>query len=303
MNFYKKIIRNSKTRFKLLDFLEFVPDSIMIKIQYRIKTGNNLNLKEPKRYTEKIQWYKLYYHDPRITQCSDKYVVRTFVKNKGLGTYLNELYAVYDCVQDIDFKKLPNSFAIKMTTGSGTNIFVSDKCKINEDNIRVKLNEWMYRNKKSYGREWGYYNCKRRIIIEKLIDRDRNNDIPDYKFFCFNGDVYCLYTMIDYTDNHENGKLGFFDKNFKQLPFRRADYGKINRHIPKPVNFDKMVRIAEVLSKGFPHVRVDLYNIEGQIIFGEMTFYNASGYTKFIPDDYDYILGKQFVLPSCRCSK
>ncbi|HHX32175.1 MAG TPA: hypothetical protein GX712_06255, partial [Bacteroidales bacterium] len=157
--------------------------------------------------------------------------------------------------------------------------------------------KWMDRSNKSYGREWGYYNSKRRIIVEKLIDRDKNNDIPDYKFFCFDGKVYCLYTMIEYTDNPANGKLGFFDRDFNELPFRRADYGKIDISIPKPPNFDRMLAIAEVLSEGFPHVRVDLYNIEGQIIFGEMTFYNASGYTKFIPDEYDFILGDQFRLP------
>ncbi|WP_318617955.1 ATP-grasp fold amidoligase family protein [Sporosarcina sp. YIM B06819] len=297
MNFYKKIIRNPKTRYKLLDLLEFIPDRAMVNIQYRIKTGHKLNLRNPKRYTEKIQWYKLYYHDSRITLCSDKYTVRSYVESKGLKGYLNELYAVYDGVEDIDFDKLPNSFAIKVTTGSGTNIFVKDKTTINENSIRLQLKEWMDRSKKSYGREWGYYNCTRRIIVEKLIERDSSNDLPDYKFFCFNGKVYCLYTMIDYTDNHENGKLGFFDKDFNQLPFRRNDYGKINRKIPKPINFEKMVEIAEILSDGFPHVRVDFYNIDGQIIFGEMTFYNASGYTRFIPDDYDFVLGDQFVLP------
>lgn len=297
MNFYKKIIRSPQTRHTLLNFLEFIPDKIMIKIQYFIKTGNKLNLNNPKRYTEKIQWYKLYYHDPLITQCSDKYTVRSYVEKKGLSEYLNELYEVYDDVDDIDFKKLPNSFAIKMTTGSGTNLFISDKSKVDEEKVKIQLKQWMNRSRKSYGREWGYYNCKRRIIVEKLIDRDRNNDLPDYKFFCFDGKVYCLYTMIDYTDNHANGKLGFYDRNFNQLPFRRNDYGEINREISKPINFEKMVEIAEVLSQGFPHVRVDFYNIEGKIIFGEMTFYNASGYTKFIPDKYDFILGDKFRLP------
>ncbi|WP_249594892.1 ATP-grasp fold amidoligase family protein [Peribacillus frigoritolerans] len=297
MNFYKKIIRNPETRYKLLDFLECIPDSTMVKGQYRIKTGNKLNLKNPKRYTEKVQWYKLNYHDPLITRCSDKYTVRSYVESKGLSDYLNELYAVYDCVEDIDFKNLPSSFAIKMTTGSGTNIFVSDKSKMDENSIRMQLKEWMDRSKKSYGREWGYYNCTRRIIVEKLIEKDVNNDLPDYKFFCFNGKVHCLYTMIDYTDNHENGKLGFYDKNFNLLPFRRADYGEINREIPKPINFEKMVEVAEILSEGIPHVRVDFYNVGGKIIFGEMTFYNASGYTKFIPDEYDFVLGDQFILP------
>lgn len=300
MNFYKNIIKNPKTRYKLLDFFEFIPDKVMVKIQYRIKTGNKLNLKKPKRYTEKLQWYKLKYHDPLITLCSDKYTVRNYVESKGLGKYLNEIFAVYDRVDDINFKELPDSFAIKVTTGSGTNIFVSDKYKISESKVKMQLNEWMNRSSKSYGREWGYYNCERKIIVEKLLERDINNDLPDYKFFCFNGNVYCLYTMIDYTDNHEDGKLGFFDREFRQLPYRRADFGKINREIPRPLNFNKMVEIAEILSKDFPHVRVDFYNVDGKITFGEMTFYNASGYTRFIPDEFDFVLGDQFILPPSR---
>ncbi|WP_404455294.1 ATP-grasp fold amidoligase family protein [Oceanobacillus kapialis] len=298
MNFYKKIIRSPNLRYKILDLLEFIPDKLMINIQYRLKTGHKLSLEEPKRYTEKIQWYKLNYRDPLITQCSDKYTVRKYVESKGLGSFLNELYGVYDDPDEIDFDALPNSFVIKMTTGSGTNILVPDKSKMDINNVNKQLRLWMKRSNISYGREWGYYNCKRRIIIEKLLKRDSNNDIPDYKFFCFNGKVFCLYTMIDYIDNSEMGRLGFFDQKFNKLPFRRADYGKLNREIPKPKNFEKMVEIAQILSKDFPHVRVDLYNINGQIIFGETTFYNASGYTKFVPDEYDYIIGEQFQLPN-----
>src|SRR5699024_2999656 len=135
------------------------------------------------------------------------------------------------------------------------------------------------------------------LVIEKLIERDKNNDIPDYKFFCFNGKVKYLYTMIDYTDNHENGKCSFFTPDFEKLPYRRSEFAAIEKDIKKPMNFDKMIEIAEILSKDFPHVRVDLYNIKGNIIFGELTFYNASGYTVFEPDEFDFILGTEFILP------
>jgi len=223
--------------------------------------------------------------------------VRSYVEEKGLEKYLTNLYGVYKDLNEIDFSILPNSFAIKHTNGSGANYFVKDKRSENVDDIKAIINGWMTARKADYGREWCYYNVQPRIIIEELIERDENNDIPDYKFFCFNGKVKYLYTMVDYVDDHKNGRCSFFTPEFKQLPYRRSEYMEINRPIPKPEKFDEMLKIAEILSKDFPHVRVDLYNIKGRIIFGELTFYNASGYTVFTPDEFDIILGKEFILP------
>lgn len=297
MNGYKKIFKSKKMRLKILRCLSFVPDRVMIPIQYRIKTGRKLNLTNPQRYTEKLQWYKLNYRKKVMTLCSDKYAVRGFVKKRGLGKILNGFYAVYDSPDSIDFDSLPNSFAMKMTVGSGMNYFVADKSKEDIGKLRALAKEWFAADSSSYGREWCYYNIKPRIVFEELLPLDERNDLPDYKFFCFDGVPYCLYTMIDYTQNHENGKLGFFDTDFKLLPYYRKDFKPIEKQIPKPNNFDIMVEYAKILSKGFPHVRVDFYDISGRIVFGELTFYNASGYTAFEPDEFDYILGKRFVLP------
>ena len=148
--------------------------------------------------------------------------------------------------------------------------------------------------KKPAGREWCYEGANSKIICEKLLPRDYRNDLPDYKFFCFDGKVEFLYVMIDYTDNHENGKMGFFDKKFNKLPFYRNDFKKIDFDIKKPKHFSKMIEYAELLSTDFPHVRVDFYNIDGKIIFGELTFYNTSGYVNFSPDEYDFEIGKKF---------
>lgn len=293
MDEYKKIFKNKETRLKILKLLSFVPDKLMIKIQYKIKLGRKLNLKNPKRYTEKLQWYKLNYRNPLMTKCADKYEVREYIKSKGLENILNELYGVYDNPEEIDFNKLPNKFVLKTNHSSGTNIFCYNKSELDINSTKKQLDSWI-KQKYQAGREWSYKNIKPKIICEKLLERDENNDLPDYKFFCFNGKVFCLYTMIDYVDNHEEGKLGFFDRDFKQLRYRRNDFKAIDRKIEKPKNFDKMIEYAEILSKDFPHVRVDFYNIKGKIIFGEMTFYNASGYTKFEPDNFDYILGEKF---------
>lgn len=297
MNAYKKIFKNKDTRLKILEKLNFIPDKEMISLQYLIKTGHILHLKNPKRYTEKLQWYKLYYRKDIMTQCADKYLVRKYVEDKGLGNILNELYAVYDNPEDIHFEALPKSFAMKMTVGSEMNYFSQNKENENFEELRKMIIEWKKTNYTSYGREWCYYNIKPRIIFEKLLPMDKNNDLPDYKFFCFDGVPYCFYTMINYTHEHSKGQLGFFDMDFKLLPYYRKDFAKIDTQIEKPKNFDKMIEYAKILSKDFPHVRVDFYNIDGKIVFGELTFYNASGYTLFEPDEFDFIMGNKFILP------
>lgn len=296
MEIYKKIIPNQKLRLSLLKLSDKISDEKIIKAQYFVKTGRFLNLKKPIRYTEKIQWYKLNYRNQNMVNCSDKYLVREYVKSKKLDSLLNDLYGVYQNVDDIDFKSLPNEFIIKATHGSGTNIIVKDKTSLDILKVKKTLNEWL-KLKFNYGREWAYYDIKPKIIIEKLLSRDHNNDLPDYKFFCFNGKVEYLYTMIDYVDDHSAGKCSFFTKEFKQLPYKRSEYKAIDVTLDKPKNFEDMIKFAEILSKDFPHVRVDFYNIDGKIIFGELTFYNASGYTKFDPDEFDYILGGKFELP------
>lgn len=293
---YKKIIPNQNIRFKLLKFIDFLPDKFVIKTQYKIKTGRKLNLNNPQRFTEKLQWYKLNYRKPLITKCSDKYLVRDYVESKGLKSILNDLYGVYSNAEEIDFDELPNSFIIKLTNGSGANLIVHDKANTDIKNVKVQVQSWLENRAVNYGREWGYYNVETKIIIEKLLERDNNNDLPDYKFFCFNGKVECLYTMVDYVDNHSQGKCSFFTSNFEKLPYSRSEYAPINKDVQKPENFDEMILIAEKLSVDFPHVRVDLYNIKGEIVFGELTFYNASGYSVFTPDEFDYILGEKFDL-------
>lgn len=296
---YKKIIKSRNMRLKILDFFNFIPDELMIRAQYRIKVHRHLNLRNPKRYTEKLQWYKLYYRDPLMEECADKFKVRNYVKSKQLGYTLNEIYGEYDDISEINFRNLPNQFVIKTTNGGGgNNVFLcNDKRDFNEADCKKLLKQWLRPIKKNSGREWVYTVDKPRIIIEKMLKRDINNDIPDYKFFCFNGKVYYLYTMIDYIDNHNNGKLGFYDSNFNPMPYYRKDFEPINKTLKKPKNFEKMLEVAQKLSEGFPHVRVDLYNIDGDIIFGELTFFNASGYTIFVPDEFDFILGDKFILP------
>lgn len=297
MNFYKLIIPSKSARIKILRFFSFIPDAIIIRFQYLIKTGRVPNIKRPKRYTEKIQWYKLFYKNPDIIRCSDKYEVRAFVRERGLGNILNELYAVWDSHDEINLAELPSASMLKATHGSGTNLLVSDKSSFPESNIKSIAQYWLQLDASMLGREWGYKWISPKIIAEKVLPRDSRGDLPDFKFFCFDGKVFCLYVMRDYTDNHDNGELAFFDREFNNLGVYRKDFKPLIKAINKPDNFSKMIEYAEVLSQGFPHVRVDFYNIDGKIVFGEMTFYNASGYTRFDPDNFDFILGEQFEIP------
>ena len=293
---YKKIIKNREYRIKILNLLSFIPDKIMIKIQYRLKTGRKLNLKNPQRFSEKLQLYKLNYKNNLMCTCVDKFEVRDYVMSKGLGNILNEIYGVYDKPEDIDFDKLPNQFVLKDTLGGGGNsvIIVKDKNNENISKIIEQTKKWISTsvNIKSPGRERVYDGKKHRIIIEKYLDYE-DNDLPDYKFFCFNGKPFCLY-YINGRTKKSGINLGIFDCNFNQMPYYIADKNILNINPSKPENFNDMLEIAKKLSEVFPHVRVDLYNIHGKIIFGEMTFFDASGYQKFSPDNFDYILGEQF---------
>lgn len=293
---YKKIIKSQKFRFFLLKIFDFLPDKLMIVIQYKLSTGRWPKLEKPVRFTEKIQWYKLNYRQALLTKCSDKYSVREYVAAKGLSDILIPLYGIYDDVKEINFDSLPKKFVLKTTNGSHTNILCTDKRQLNIELSKKTINGWLNTWTCKMGREWGYYNIKPRILCEQLLEKDKNNDLIDYKFFCFNGKPFCLYVIVERF--LEDGiKLGIFDTEFNLLPYRRSDIRGLKKEIPKPNNFNRMLKIAEELSRDFPFVRVDLYNIDGAIYFGELTFYDGSGYKGYIPDEFDFILGKNFELP------
>lgn len=293
---YKKFIKSRKMRIRIMQALSFVPDSIMVKMQYRLKTGHRLNLKNPERFTEKLQWYKLYYRDPLMAQCVDKYEVRSYVEQCGLGSILNQLYGVYDSPEEIDFDKLPESFVLKDTLGGGGNavILVKDKSRLDEAAVRRQMAEWVNEpvHKKHPGREWVYDGKKHRIIAEEMIVSDKiPRGVIDYKFFCFQGKAEVLYVVKDHN-------MGFYDAQFNPLSVYRTDcvkeYPVLKEKIDKPQNYEEMIAVAHKLSRKFPHVRVDLYNVEGKIIFGELTFYSGSGYMTFEPDGFDFMMGKSF---------
>lgn len=293
---YRNIIKSRELRIKILTLLDWVPDSVMLRLQYWLQTGRRLNLKNPKRFTEKIQLYKMKYRNKNMLRCTDKYEVRGFIEEKGLSDILIPIVGIYNSVEEIHYSSLPQQFVAKTTDGGGGNqVFIcKDKDKISEQYFFDKLNAWMNMPKsKQSGREWAYENhYPRRILIEKMIGNGKD-DLIDYKFFCFNGKVSYVYGI---TDRHVgvSAQFGIYDSNFNKLNVDRCDERHQEKALSKPKNYDKMKLVAEQLSKEFPHVRVDLYNINGDIYFGELTFYDGSGYMSFKPDSFDEELGRNF---------
>ena len=296
MDFYKKILKNKNTRFRILSALRFIPDKPMLRLQYRIKCGRALDLQAPKRYTEKVQWYKLFYRDPVMQQCADKYRVRAYVEGKGLGHILNELYDVFETPEDIRLDQLPEQFVLKLSNGSGTNLLCRNKSELNLADVQQKFRDFLVQSGASAGREWVYDGGKKVIVAEKLLEEpDRpGQDLRDYKILCFDGEPeYIICVDGRYTDHYCHV---VYDPHWNKQNVvigessNAADY-------QKPDTLEEMLEIARTLSKDFPAVRIDLYDIGGKILFGEMTYFPWSGYMKFEPDDFDYVLGEKFNLP------
>ena len=250
--------------------------------------GYKLNLDTPQTFNEKLQWLKLYDRNPDYTKMVDKYEVRKYIKEKIGEEYLIPLIDVYDKFDDIDFDKLPNQFVIKCTHDSGGLVICKDKNNLHVKAAKKKINKFMKRNYYKVHREWPYKNVKPRIIIEKYMEDTKAKELVDYKFMCFDGEPKLSFTC---SERYNNGlKVTFFDLDWNKLPFERH-YPSSNKKIIKPINYDLMLKFSKILSDDIPFVRVDWYEINGKLYFGELTFYPGSGYEEFTPSKYDKIIG------------
>ena len=290
---YKKIINSRKTRIKILRAFSFVPDRWMVRLQYFIKHHSLLSLKNPVKFTEKIQHYKLYYRDSLIPKCIDKYLVREYVNKKGLSQILIANYGVYNTVKDIPFSELPSKYVVKRTDGGGSNSVYLSKNN-NSQSIKDIMGKFsmIEKSKINIAREWGYNQVKSRLIVEELLEDygNKKNEVDDYKILCFNGTP--KYIIVDQGRFYKHTR-DIYDIKWNKLPMK-IGYNNSNSSVEKPKNYTDMLEIASTLSSDFPLVRVDLYNIEGVIKFGELTFYPYSGYEKIEPIKYDYELGEMF---------
>ncbi|MFC6465189.1 ATP-grasp fold amidoligase family protein [Marinilactibacillus sp. GCM10026970] len=268
-----------------------IPDKFFVKRLYENKTGKKLNLKNPETFNEKIQWMKINYRNDLLTTCVDKYKVRTIIENRLDSNILNELYGVYNSINEIDIDNLPNEFVMKTTAGWGDIIICRDKSNFNWNKEKSKIENSLNSNNYEIGREWAYKNVNNKIIVEKLLLD--NQEIPnDYKFFCFNGKVE--YIQVD-SDRFSEHKRNLYDVEWNLLNVKYK-YPNIIEKISKPINLDRMIEISKKLSEGFPFVRVDLYSLDTEIIFGELTFYPESGMGNFVPEEYDLKIGSHLKL-------
>ena len=270
-------------------------DKAFSTIQFLLHQGRFPNLKAPKSFNEKIQWLKLNYRDPLIQKCANKLLAREYVKNCCGMEILVPLVGCYESVQEINFANLPQRFVCKASHGSGWNIVATDKDKLNWALESQKLKKWMAADFSAIGREWAYKDSPRKILIEQFLDGPDGQSPYDYKIFCFNGNPG--FVQVD-TDRFSGHRRAFYDLNWQQLPFG-LEYPIESRVLPRPMGLDKMIEIAKKLSNQFPFVRCDLYDCNGKVYFGELTFYPGKGTERFNPHKADNDVGAMLSLSDC----
>lgn len=276
----------------------FPNDEVYLKTIFRCFMGKKLNIDNPQTFSEKLQWLKLYDRRPEYTRMVDKYEAKKYVADLIGEQYIIPTLGVWDRVEDIDYDSLPNQFVLKTThDGGGDGVVI---CKEKEQFDIVAANKKLSRSMKSNPyikqREWPYKDVRPRIIAEQFMVDESGYELKDYKFFCFDGEPKALFIASDRGIEGEETKFDFYDMNFKLLPFTNG-HSNSSKPIIKPLGFDKMKELAAKLSVGIPHVRVDFYDINGEIYFGELTFYHWSGLVPFQPEEWDYTFGSWINLP------
>ncbi len=268
---------------------------IYLKVLYRVCTGKKLHLDDPKTFTEKLQYLKLYVNiTPECTQMADKYGVRSLIKDRIGEEYLIPMLGVWDKFDDIDFNKLPQKFVLKTTHDSGGVVICHDKSKLDLHSAKTLLAGHLKHNYYWEGRETPYKNIKPRIMAEELMVDESGYDLKDYKLFCFGGIPKILFLASERFDaegKKQIPKFTYYDMDLNILPIRSKGHD-INSTPPSVPNWEEMKRLAGKLSEGKPFLRVDFYNINGKIYFGELTFHHDGGLVPFEPEEWDMKLGE-----------
>lgn len=298
MNKIIKYIKNPKLILLYLinkGFFNWLSDKKYLKMKYKLETGESLNLNEPQTFNQKLQWLKLYDRNPRYTKMVDKYQVKKLVADIIGEEYIIPTLGIWNDFKSIDFNSLPHKFALKPTHTSGNIYLCKDKSTINYIKLSKEFKRWLKQNYYYIHREWPYKNVEPKIIAEKYM----GENLFDYKFFCFNGKVKTI--LVCSNRNRDSKNTDFYNKDWMLMPFTRQNHTNNSKGIPKPKNLEKMICISEKLSAGISFVRVDLYEIEGRVFFGELTFYPSSGFEGFKPKKYDKVLGDWLKLPKENC--
>ena len=271
-------------------------DEEYIKLAFKVKIGKEVDLENPKSFSEKLQWLKLFDRKPEYVSMVDKYEVKKIVADKIGEEYIIPTLGVWDNFDEIDVSALPDKFVLKCTHDSGGLVICRDKTKFNIESARKKIQKSLKNNYFYNGREWPYKNVKPRIIAEKYMEDEKTGELRDYKFFCFSGEVKLLIVATDRQTAGEEVKFDFFDSSFNHLEIKNGHPNASKKILP-PVNFELMKTLAEKLSKDIPHLRVDFYEVNGKVFFGELTFYHFSGFVPFEPNEWDEKIGEWLILP------
>lgn len=284
------IINNPKSLLiKPLQLLSpWLSDKLYMKLLFPLMTGYKLDLKNPQTYNQKLQWLNLNYRNPLLCKLADKHEVKNYVKERVGEEFVIKSYGVWNAFDEIDFNKLPSQFVLKTTHDSGGIVICKDKSTLDLEKAREKITRHLKINLFYKFREWVYKDIKPRVIAEEFLVDESKVELKDYKFFCFNGEPKAMFIATGRQEG--NTMFDFYDINFNHLDIIQGhpQSGKI---VEKPKNYALMVELAGKLSKGLPHVRVDFYNIDGKILFGEYTFFHFAGLQPFHPQIWDYKFG------------
>lgn len=271
-------------------YSKILPDTLYICLEFRKHMGCFPDLKNPKTFNEKLQWLKLYDRNEIYTSLVDKNEVKKVIGNIIGTEYIIPTIGGWEEFDEIDFDKLPNRFVLKCTHDSAGLVIVKNKDLINKKEIKEKMQKCLKINYFYGGREWPYKNVKPRIIAEEYLEDESTKELRDYKFFCFNGEVKCFKIDFDRQNNH---RANYYNLKRELLPFGEVSCPPDpEKNLDIPLNFDEMVRIAGILSKETIFSRVDLYNVNNQIYFGEITFFPDSGWGVIEPKEWDTEMGK-----------
>lgn len=289
---FKKIVRYLSDPYYALgnDMIKTCPhlmsDKFYLKVLWKLQMGSELDLRHPKTLNEKMQWLKLYDHNPLYTRLADKYEMKRVMSELyGDGVHTIPTIALYERVEDVEWEKLPYSFVIKCTHDSGSAIFCKEKSSFDHSQASRKLAEAMKRNFYFEAREWSYKHIKPRIIVEPLLSNDDGSPLVDYKFYIYGGELkYWMYSVGETEHAGTNLKFSPEKKNidflFKKTPVMKEE------EVTFPENIDEMIDLSRRLGKGFKHVRIDMYNVAGKILIGEFTFYSNGGFINIYNQEY-----------------
>lgn len=274
--------------------MRFIPDRLYIQIYYFAHFKKFCDLKNPKTYNEKLNWLKLHERNPLHTTLVDKYEVKEYVAQIIGKEHIVPTFGVWDSFDEIDFDKLPNQFVLKCTHDSEGFVIVTDKKKFDKKAAKAKIEASLKQNFYYIGREWPYKNVKPRVLAEQYMEDHTDGELRDYKFFCFDGEPKAMLIASGRAAGH--AMINYYDIDFNLLEFT-TKYPNAKEPLRKPVTYDKMVEFSKILSKGYPHVRVDFYEVDGQLYFGELTFFSCSGFMPFEPKKWDKVFGDWIELP------